>query len=329
MTDEAAANLERLARRRIVVLLHGLDMGGAERQALHLVRELRRWRGRVELWSLQSGSWGARRAQELDVPVRVLGFGTPTTAAGVLHMTAGLARRLIVAQPDYLIPFLDLPNLLANLAWRTTRARGCIWNQRSVVPFHFHPPLERLAFRMTNAVVANSQTVLQAMEARFGSIKRPSFVVHNGVELGKAGAPRSEWRARLGISDGQFVACMVANLTRYKDHETAIRAWRLVVDATSAASGADAPVLVLAGNHGDTAASIRTQARTSGIENALRFPGHVDDVSGLLEAADLGVLTSVSEGCPNAVLEYMAAGLPVAASDVPAIREILSADNLP
>jgi glycosyltransferase involved in cell wall biosynthesis len=51
---------------------------------------------------------------------------------------------------------------------------------------------------------------------------------------------------------------------------------------------------------------------------------HVDDVAGLLEASDIGVLSSYNEGLPNAILEYMLHGLPVVATDMAGVREVLS-----
>jgi len=59
------------------------------------------------------------------------------------------------------------------------------------------------------------------------------------------------------------------------------------------------------------------------IQDKVRFAGHVSDVAGLLSAADVSVFSSRSEGCPNAVLESMAAGLPVAGTDIEGIRELV------
>ena len=49
------------------------------------------------------------------------------------------------------------------------------------------------------------------------------------------------------------------------------------------------------------------------------------DVAGLLQAADIGVLSTRSEGCPNSVLEHMLAGLPVVATAIPALHEVFDA----
>src|SRR2546426_8921983 len=66
---------------------------------------------------------------------------------------------------------------------------------------------------------------------------------------------------------------------------------------------------------------MRALARELNLGRSVRFLGPVDDVPGLLSAVDLAVLSSTSEGCPNAVLECMASGLPVVATDIPGIRK--------
>ena len=61
--------------------------------------------------------------------------------------------------------------------------------------------------------------------------------------------------------------------------------------------------------------------------SSVRFLGSVQDVTGLLSAVDLGVFSSKTEGCPNAVLECMASGLAVVGTDIPGIREALGPDG--
>jgi len=73
--------------------------------------------------------------------------------------------------------------------------------------------------------------------------------------------------------------------------------------------------LLLAGA-GRRDGAIREQAADLGVADRVLLPGHVDDVPGLLSAADAFVLSSRFEGMPNNVLEAMAAGLPIAATTV-------------
>jgi glycosyltransferase involved in cell wall biosynthesis len=114
---------------------------------------------------------------------------------------------------------------------------------------------------------------------------------------------------------------MVANVHALKDHVTLLHAWRNVVSEFERQQRR--ALLVLAGRHYGAYESVASLAAELNLNGAVRFTGYVSDVSGLLNASDVSVFSSRSEGCPNAVLESMAAGLPVAATDVPGIREVV------
>jgi glycosyltransferase involved in cell wall biosynthesis len=90
-----------------------------------------------------------------------------------------------------------------------------------------------------------------------------------------------------------------------------------------------AAVLVLAGRFGATHDALKALAFDLRFGDSVRFPGQVRDISGLLNAVDLGVFSSHSEGSPNGVLECMAAGLAVIATDIPGIREALGSESHP
>jgi len=100
-----------------------------------------------------------------------------------------------------------------------------------------------------------------------------------------------------------------------------LHAWRKVV--TEFESNGRSPLLVLAGRRDGAYESLAALATDLKLDGTVRFAGHVSDVSGLLGAADVSVFSSRSEGCPNAVLESMAAGLPVAGTDIEGIREVV------
>ena len=144
-------------------------------------------------------------------------------------------------------------------------------------------------------------------------------VIENGIEQSTANEDRSQWRAKLGIDNNTFMACMVANLHANKDHPTLLRAWRRVVDRFNDRKA----VLVLAGRHDGAYESLTSLARELKLNGEVRFAGQVMDVAGLLSAADACVFSSFLEGCPNAVLESMSAGLAVAATNIDAIRSIV------
>ena len=74
---------------------------------------------------------------------------------------------------------------------------------------------------------------------------------------------------------------------------------------------------------GEMRSFFEDQVRAAGLEEMFIFLGHRTDIASLLACCDIGVLASRTEGLPNAVLEYMAAGLPVVATTVGGIPEII------
>ena len=73
---------------------------------------------------------------------------------------------------------------------------------------------------------------------------------------------------------------------------------------------------------------MRELAANLGISNKVTFLGRCDRVPDLLAITDVAALSSTSEGFPNAVLEYMAAGCPVVATDVGGVREIINSAEM-
>ena len=135
------------------------------------------------------------------------------------------------------------------------------------------------------------------------------------------------WRARLELRDDDVVVCMLAHLHSGKDHPTLLRAWRAVVDEL--APRGRRPVLVLAGRDAGAGNAAKAVAFDLDLREYVRFAGEVADVSGLLDAVDIGVLSSRSEMFARAVAEPMGLGIPVAGTDVPGIREVMGTPGEP
>ena len=147
--------------------------------------------------------------------------------------------------------------------------------------------------------------------------------IHNGIRLEEPQKERSQWRKDLQIDEERFSAVMVANLQSFKDHPTLLEAWRRVIDKTGREK---APILLLAGRFDDTYSQLKFPAADLKLGDSVRFLGEITDIPGLLNAVDLSVFSSKFEGCPNAVLESMAAGLPVVATHITGTAEALGND---
>ncbi len=170
-------------------------------------------------------------------------------------------------------------------------------------------------------VVLNRESAAELQSVGLGDV--PAELVPNGVD-GRRFAPvgaaeRATVRSRLGVSPDELVALFVGRLEQRKGIDILLQAWTDLVRRPGA------PRLLIAGP-GRLAPWAR-KAQTQGLDEWVRFLGGRDDVANLYRAADLLVFPSRAEGCPNAVLEAMASGLPVVASDVAGNREVLGGDG--
>lgn len=308
-----------LKGRRIIFVLFNLELGGAERQALILARYLaQREQAKVEVWGFNRTGPVAQLCEQAGLKWRVVPYPFQSGSAARLVALARLALIFRRARPDILLPYTFVPNVVCGLLWKGAGARACVWNQRDEGPAKFTADWERSAIEQTSLFVSNSPAgarfLVEQLEVDPAKVK----VIENGFDELRREGDREAWRARLSVDDRCFVACMVANLHDNKDHATLLRAWQRVVSEFNG----DA-VLVLAGRHYGAYESLVALARELNIEDKVRFAGQVADVAGLLSAADVAVFSSRSEGCPNGVLESMAAGLAVAGTDVEGIRAVV------
>lgn len=314
-----------LKGRRIVFVLFNLELGGAERQALILARHLvEQEKAEVEVWGFNKPGPVAQSCERIGVPWRVVPYPFKSGRVARFAGLARVARRLRRARPDILLPYTYVPNVICGLIWRWTGAQACVWNQRDEGVTPFISEWARSASQRTPMFVSNSRAGERFLTDRLKVDPGRVRVIENGIEQLSVAGDRSSWRARLEIADDSFVACMVANLHDNKDHRTLLRAWRRVVEGCNGRKA----VLVLAGRHDGAYESLVSLSRELDLNGHVRFAGQVSDVPGLLSAADVGVFSSVTEGCPNGVLESMAAGLAVAGTDIEGIRSVIAPAGL-
>lgn len=179
--------------------------------------------------------------------------------------------------------------------------------------------LERRLARWTRVVIS----VSRAQEAEGLALglfdRRQSRVVLNGVDVGRLVASALDrWDARRALrlpSSGSVVGC-AARFDRVKRLD-------LLLDAV--ARQADPTLRVVLVGRGAEERALRADAAALGLGDRAVFPGATVDAARLFPAFDVYAAPSAKEGMPLAVLEAMALGVPVLASDIPAHREALGA----
>jgi len=176
----------------------------------------------------------------------------------------------------------------------------------------------RRAARRLDAVACVSEAARADLVARVGVAPGRARVIPNGVAPARFEGPfdRDATRRSLGVGDDAFVVISLGRLRREKGHDTALRA---MVDIARAEPKAR---LVVVGDGPERARLERLSSRL-GLGGRAVFAGQREDVGAVLAAADCMVAPSRYEGFGLAAAEAMAAGLPVVASDVDALPELI------
>jgi glycosyltransferase involved in cell wall biosynthesis len=179
--------------------------------------------------------------------------------------------------------------------------------------------IQRAANRFTMRVLANSERVKEAVVKMEGLSSAKVDVVYNGVDTDRyrpCGDLRRAARAELGLNDGHLAIGIMANLRSVKRIDLFIRA------ASSVASVFPNARFFVMGE-GPIRGELERMRDDLEMQNLLRFLGAQQDPSAYLNAFDVAVLCSDSEGLSNAVLEYLACGLACVVTDVGGNREAL------
>jgi sugar transferase (PEP-CTERM/EpsH1 system associated) len=187
-----------------------------------------------------------------------------------------------------------------------------------------HPSLKRKLFNRfltskRDRFVAVGNSVKQALIDNEGLPTHRLQVVYNGIELNGGDdkqSDRSAARAELQVADEEFMVIQVARLDSIKDHKTAVRAIQLAVRQNQRIR------LFIVGD-GPEKTAIEQAIRAARAEDRVTMLGLRTDVRRLLCGADAFLLTSLSEGVPVTILEAMAAGVPVIATNVGGVPEII------
>lgn len=288
---------------RLVFLLQDLKFGGTQRQTLELVRLLDPSRFQAEVWLLAGGDELAPLARSFAIPLVWLSRQAQAGPAALVK----LWQRLRSHPVDLLALLTVVPNIWGRLLGRLARVPVIVGNCRGgAAPGKQH---ERWLWPLAHQIICNSKALQERLTGRYGVPPDRIAVIPNGVDSGFFQPPAEE-------PQGAPIILAVARMVPEKDHDTLIRAFGSVAGAHPQAE------LWLVGA-GPREEAIRQLAQQLVPAGRVRFlPGQAD-LRPLFHQANLLVLSSVAEAMPNVVLEAMAAGLPVVATRVGGLPEMV------
>jgi glycosyltransferase involved in cell wall biosynthesis len=312
---------------RILQLIDSFDQGGSEQQALELTRLLHDC-GKYEVFLASLKAEGVLRSSIKnlklgDVPSYPLQSFYDRNAVTQLRR---FVHHLRTSRIDLLHTHDFYTNVFGMTAGFLAGVKVRIASRRETnglrSPRQQH--VQRLAYSLADQIVANSSSVKHKLLEE-GINEERITVVYNGLNLERVTPPANvSHEAALrslgipGVSDSfkRFVT-IVANMRHdVKDYPMFLRAAQRV-------SKVIPEVAFLLAGDGELQEPLKQLAAQLDLERNTFFLGHCEDVAQLLNVSDVCVLSSKAEGFSNSILEYMAAGRPVVATNVGGAREAI------
>lgn len=318
-----------MKRLKILFVIESLGGGGTERSLAELLPYLRQ----ADITPIVICFY---RREGVESEVIAQGFDVRfLKGAGLITWVLQLRQIIKAEKPDIIHTML----YNANLAGRIAAIGSSATLISSLVsmpyePVRFQDPrIKAYKLRLVQMVDAFtsryftkhfhavSQAVKDAAVSSLGILSDRITVVQRGRETSRLGLPSTERRLqarqRLQLTDQNQVIVNVGS------HEYP-KGQKYLIEAVATMSSVHPHlVLLMAGRHGNLTSELENLKNHLGLNGRVRFLGFRNDVADVLAAADIFVFPSLYEGLPGAVLEAMALGLPIVASDIAPVREVV------
>ena len=299
-----------------------LGKGGAESHLVDLCRALRKRGVSLTVIYLKGDGYWVNELELMGVKIVPLKARRYADPGAVLRLRKAVAN----ARPDIVHAHMPPAELYAVLALRgMERVRLVVSKHNDQEPFYRGPGsalIERFSARRAHAVIAISEAVrsyfatawpaklgYKLVTVRYGLTP----IADDAAEVGAARALRQEW----GIGEDDILYGTVARLVEQKSIPTLLRAFG------DLRNRADASVRLVLVGQGPLESELRALADELGISDVVVWAGFRTDIPAVMRSLDVFVLSSIYEGFGLVLLEAMEASLPIVASKISAIPEIV------
>ena len=295
---------------RVVVLIKGLGIGGAERLISEAVTF---WdRDRFDYQVAYLLPW----KDQLVAPLTEAGVRVDQIGNGRVGLSTVRKLRSFLSdvKPDLVHAHLPSTGILARLI----SAAPVIYTEHNVVSSYRQPTrtLNRMTYGRNTRLIAVSDAVAQSV---VGYPKPDPIVVPNGVSVSVSQEDRRAAREELGVSDGTLLIIHVGNIRPHKGHSNLIQAVARLKDMID-----DFLVVSIGGEkyEGDVA-RVEQEAAETGVAGVFRVLGRKENALSFVAASDIMANPSDHEGLPLAILEAMSLGKPVVATAVGGVPSVI------
>ena len=302
-------------RHRVIYMSHAFMVGGAEEMVLNLVKHLPDRFEPVILCLNAAGPIG-EEIRKTGVEFHVLGVTPGWRRPWEL---IDIERALTSLRADIVHTFLLTASLYGRFAAMMARVPIIIGTEVNIYeqknPRHI--AVERWLMAKTDRVVVSAESVRDFYIEQVGADPAKIEVIYNAVDWAQLAASedRDALRAQFGVPHGAPVAGIIARLTEQKAHVH-------LFEAMAKTTGLEGLHLLVVGD-GHLRGSLETLSSSLGLADRIHFLGARRDLGNILNAIDMFVMPSLWEGVPLSMVLAMGAGLPVVATRVAGIPEVV------
>jgi glycosyltransferase involved in cell wall biosynthesis len=314
----ASAGPRRDRKYRVLHVIDSLDLGGAQVVLENLIRH-----GDRELFEFEASTLHGRgvywdRLATLGIPLHSLSFHHKIPLYVPRLAWLCLSRRYDVVH-THLLAANVIAKPVAACCGTRVRINHDHCNDKLADPRWWALRADRLTNRLSTHVIAVSESTRAFVVDQEGVPPARATTIHNGIDLEKfrprpdlRGAARDRWK----LPADAFVVAGIGRLTYQKN-------FVLFLEVAAAIAKDHPKALFILVGTGEDESSLRAQAKQLDLGDRVRFLGYVAEMAALWPAIDCLLLTSRYEGLPITILEAMACGAPIVASNLDGMREIL------
>jgi glycosyltransferase involved in cell wall biosynthesis len=319
---------KKMSNLKVIFVIDSLVVGGAESQLVMLARELHSRGYHCLVFALRAEGALLQTLESVGIPVKNGKFAKGRDRFALLRGVWYLWQTIRKNRPCVVQAYLPLSNFLGSIVARLAGASVVVTSRRGLGQHQDWGRrwkyFDRISNALSSKITVNSQAVGKDTISRDCVDSRKIICINNGLDFSRFNLPanmRELMRRNLGLSNCEFAWVKVANLVDYKGHMD-------LVQAFSALSESCATRLFLVGRDRGFQANLEEIVAKLEIADRVVFLGNRNDVPEILSAMDGYVMASHSEGFSNAILEAMAAGLPIVATNVGGNSEALKDGSL-
>lgn len=303
---------------RILYLTVHLRYGGAEVGLLTTLKNIDRSRYDCSVVSIEPAGEIGRRIEKLGYEVIYLNSSATLFNIALIWRIAGIMRK---KKPDILHASLFYANYFGRMAALFSRPGSIVTEERSMYTEKrfYHILIDRMLSAVTDSIIVCSNAVLEFTAIQERISKDKFRLIYNSVDSDafNINDTRESVRGENGFSKDDFIIGTIGSLIPKKGHEFLVEAVARIQASTPNLK------LMLVGD-GSARGELEELVRSRGLNSRTVFLGWRSDIPRLMKSMDVFVLPSLQEGFPRTIVEAMYAGLPVIASRIGGIPEIVT-----